>query len=556
MSYTRKITLGALLSALSLAAPAAAGAVTISYDGSGNVTHQADPGETLDTNVGYGTDQFGEYVSFDDRGLTVTRVDSGANGASQQCDYDNEGVMRCTLLSPTASVHVIAGSGNDDVSVFTADISGFPANTGHAITIDGGDGNDTLLGGSADETLDGGPGADAVTGMGGSDVLDGGDGNDTLGGDSDDQRNDVSEGGDDVIHGGAGDDRLTGDGASQNAVIGHDVLDGGPGADTVYDDWYRFDANGGDEDSPPTVTLDGQANDGRPGENDSVVGVETIDTGYSGSVGGVYVGSAGPDAFHLLFADGSVSAGGGDDVVTGADGADAIDGGAGNDQLSGGFGPDTITGGPGQDDIGGDRTASCFYGPIYGSCTTGSGNDTINAVDGERDTIDCGPGADVANVDAIDAVSGCETVHVSGAPPSGSSPSPTPPGPTPPSKSALKSARIGRLHGQHLRKIARARAIVLSCRMAGAGRCSIRATISAKSARKLHLKTRHKAQTYTLGSGRRTFKHAGNGRVRVKLSRKTARRLRHAHKLRITFTATATYADGHRKTIKRATFKR
>lgn len=323
-------------------------------------------------------------------------------------------------------------------------------------------------------------------------------------------------------------------------MIGHDVLDGGPGADTVYDDWYRFDSNGGDEDPPPTVTLDGQANDGRPGENDAVVGVETIDTGYSGSVGGSYVGSDGPDTFHLLFADGSVSAAGSDDVVTGADGVDTIDGGAGNDQHSGGCGDDTITGGPGQDDIGGDRTAACFYGPIYGGCTVGSGNDTINAVDGERDTIDCGPGADVANVDVIDVVAGCETVHVVGGG------GPTPPGTTPP--------RLGHLHGQHMRKLARA--IVLSCRMAGPGRCSLRATIPATAARKLHLKTSRKAKTYTLGRGRRTFEQAGSGRVRIKLSRMTARALRHARELRITFTATAAYAGGHRKTTKRATFKR
>src|SRR5206468_651648 len=43
------------------------------------------------------------------------------------------------------------------------------------------------------------------------------------------------------------------------------------------------------------------------------------------------------------------------------------------------------------------------------------GNDTIDAQDGERDTVGCDLGADVANVDAVDVVEGdgqCEQVNV------------------------------------------------------------------------------------------------------------------------------------------------
>ncbi len=44
------------------------------------------------------------------------------------------------------------------------------------------------------------------------------------------------------------------------------------------------------------------------------------------------------------------------------------------------------------------------------------GNDTIQARDGEVDPIDCGPGRDVAVVDAIDVMaSDCETVERGGA---------------------------------------------------------------------------------------------------------------------------------------------
>jgi Ca2+-binding RTX toxin-like protein len=534
------------IAGLSLVVPAASRAATIAYAGgsSGAVVYTAGPGETLDTRVGYEpgclTDGSGTFDCVTFSGDTI-------GAAPTQC-APISGRESCVLDPDHSGVRVVGGAGNDGVSVFDAGIGGFPAATAERIVVDGGAGNDTLIGGDAGETLDGGPGADRLTGRGGNDVLDGGDGNDTLGGDSDSQYDETTNGGDDVLRGGPGDDRLTGDAPAQNAVVGRDVLDGGPGTDTVYDDWYRFDGQAGDEDPPPAVSLDGQANDGRPGEGDDVTAVERIDTGYQPlhATPGTYVGSDGPDTFNVIFTNGSVSALGGNDVVTGGDGPDAIDGGAGDDQLSGGFGNDAITGGPGRDDIGGDRTAACAYGPLFGSCTIGSGNDPIYAQDGEQDTIDCGPGGDTAYVDAIDVVTGCESVHATGGV-SGPGPSPAP--------AALPAAKLALGHAR-LASIARARAIAVTCRLARAGRCTVRATISASAARKLRLKPRRRAKTFSLGSGGRTFKQAGSGRVRVKLSRKVARALRRARSLRVTLTATAAYAAGSRTTTTKATFRR
>ena len=76
-----------------------------------------------------------------------------------------------------------------------------------------------------------------------------------------------------------------------------------------------------------------------------------------------------------------------------------------------GFDNDTITGGPGRDAIFADATGS-FCG-IF-SCTVPFGNDTVNARDGEVDSIDCGVGADRAVVDTIDTHANCETVEVAG----------------------------------------------------------------------------------------------------------------------------------------------
>ena len=49
-------------------------------------------------------------------------------------------------------------------------------------------------------------------------------------------------------------------------------------------------------------------------------------------------------------------------------------------------------------------------GPGKDTVSGGVGSDTVAAVDGARDVIDCGAGKDTAIVDAVDVVKGCETV--------------------------------------------------------------------------------------------------------------------------------------------------
>lgn len=74
-----------------------------------------------------------------------------------------------------------------------------------------------------------------------------------------------------------------------------------------------------------------------------------------------------------------------DDVIFGRGGADRIFGKRGNDRLHGGTGRDRIYGGPGRD--------------------------LILARGGGADFVDCGPGKDVARVDARDRVRHCERVR-------------------------------------------------------------------------------------------------------------------------------------------------
>lgn len=151
----------------------------------------------------------------------------------------------------------------------------------------------------------------------------------------------------DSIYGRAGDDKITGGG-------GDDELDGGTGSDTL---------SGGDGtdavlysgSTAVEASLDGQQNDGAPGEKDLIL----------------------PDVEDLYGGDGG-------DKLTGNDGPNTIDGGAGDDRVSGGAGSDALFG--------------------------GEGDDVIDARDGFADRVECGPGNDTATVDILDTVVECEQV--------------------------------------------------------------------------------------------------------------------------------------------------
>lgn len=88
-----------------------------------------------------------------------------------------------------------------------------------------------------------------------------------------------------------------------------------------------------------------------------------------------------------------LAGGGFDDTISGLGGNDTLPGGAGDDRIDGGAGNDVIVGGSGFD-------------RLFG----GAGSDTIYAADGERDTVDCGPGSDRVVADSFDRVVGCEVV--------------------------------------------------------------------------------------------------------------------------------------------------
>ena len=158
--------------------------------------------------------------------------------------------------------------------------------------------------------------------------------------------------GNDKLTGGAYGDRLYGG-------AGDDVLDGGMGADILSGDDGRDRVSYATRTAPVNVNLGSfWGGDGQSGEWDFV----------SSTVEEVVGGSAG-------------------DTLTGTGAANTMIGGPGNDSLYGRDGNDVLEGGDGVDKL-----------------DAGNGDDTLRSRDAAADTVGCGAGKDLIDVDAADIV--------------------------------------------------------------------------------------------------------------------------------------------------------
>ncbi len=258
-------------------------------------------------------------------------------------------------LMSTSVLQTLNGLGGNDTLMVVA---GLPASV--QARLNGGSGDDTLIGGAGDDTMDGGTGIDTAsyqnalaatqvnlglqggpqdTGGAGTDVLSnirnltGSPFNDTLFGD----------GNDNLISGGSGNDTLIG-------AAGNDTLDGGGGMDTAS---YAFARGRVD-----VSLLHAGAQDTGIDGIETLMGIENL------------VGSA--------FAD----------SLTGSSGANSLDGGLGNDTLLGGGGDDTLAGGGGND--------------IF-SLAAGDGRDVIPdfTAGGTDDSIDLSAYAHVSSFEQV-----------------------------------------------------------------------------------------------------------------------------------------------------------
>ena len=134
---------------------------------------------------------------------------SALNPNQLQVDVGDNGSADATFdVASLRAIDVEAGNGNDTVRI--DEVNG-AFTTRLATRIDGGNGDDTLIGGSGNEIFVGGRGDDVVDGNGGSDTAFLGKGDDTFVWDPGD--------GSDVVEGGSGSDNLVFNGSAGNEIM-------------------------------------------------------------------------------------------------------------------------------------------------------------------------------------------------------------------------------------------------------------------------------------------------------------------------------------------------
>jgi len=308
---------GAVVAAL-LAVPGSASAnVTSAVNGAGVLTVNSDAADAI----------------------TITSV-----GGDVKVNGGNPGGGATTVDSAViTAIDVSGGPGANDINLSGVNGTDFPQLAdGTDVTVDGGEGNDTITGSLLADRLEGGNGDDRIIG------------DNNPGGTRD---NSIGEAGNDTMVWNPGD--------------GDDVNEGGADSDTA-------EVNGG--------------------------GDETFTVAPSATAGRVSFDRP-SNPFNVDISDDTerldLNAGGGIDNVTSQDGLAAlafaldIDGGPGNDVLDGGDGPDLITGGADNDRIIGDNNALGTRDVSRGD----AGDDTLvwNPGDGD-DLNEGGDGTDTIEV--------------------------------------------------------------------------------------------------------------------------------------------------------------
>jgi hypothetical protein len=442
----------------------------------------------------------GDPIPFIDN-LVITLGGAGDTANVNDCYDDvainvgegdnNAGAPACT----TGAYVITSGGGVDHITGSDSRTAPFTANLGGGDDhFFGGSGGDIVHGGDGDDRIYGEGGDDQLYGEGNSDNPDGGEGND-------------------LVDGGAGDDGLEKSlGVSNDPGHGGDTYVGGPGKDKLLLDNHAQGV---------TISLNGAADDGTSGEGDNVGSdIEEID-GTDGNDS--FTGSAGPDGFDGRLGNDTIRGGGGDDNLRGAGGDDSIFGDAGNDKLEGSNGADTIDGGAGTDQMYGDQSTCGFI-----SCPADP--DKLFARDGEQDTVDCGGGADAAEVDQLDLVAFCSSVARTTVTTTTTTTTTTTDPPPPLTPASFRTAG----------KLSRATGFDVRITCPAACTFTVKLTIAAKVARKAKLGRK----ALIIGTAKGTLPQAGDKTVRVKLSAKARKKLKKLRTVAATLTVAVKDASG------------
>ncbi|MCC7359753.1 MAG: hypothetical protein IT317_09765 [Anaerolineales bacterium] len=262
----------------------------------------------------------------------------------------------------TLSGNSIQGAGNDTLTSieFFAVRGGAGPNLfdasafNGAVTLQGGGGNDTLIGGPLADLLMGEANQDFLTGNGGNDTLDGGPGTDEI----------VAEGDFGLFT--LTDNLLTADGADSLIAVDAARLTGGSGVNafntTAFSKTVYLD--GGDADDLFTLGTAGGVITGGLGSHDILsltadMNLTLSDTALQaagqflldGVEGASLTGGASANQFNASSFSGAAT-------LVGLGANDTLIGGSGPDAISGGPGDDTLTGNQGADDLQGEGGAA------------------------------------------------------------------------------------------------------------------------------------------------------------------------------------------------------
>ncbi len=377
----------------------------------------------------------GDDTDLNEGGAGADTVEVNGGGAAEQFTTTANGTrVRFDRLNPapfaidigTSEELVLNANGGDDSVSATGDLAALID-----ITVDGGAGNDTLLGSNGVDLLLGGAGNDFADGQQGNDVAFLGAGDDTFQWDPGDA-NDVIEGQDGsdrmLFNGSNGDELMTAsanggrvlffrnlgnvtmdlddvesidaktlggvDNLTVNDLSGTDVTDvvadlaaAGGGNDLAADNVIVNATNGDDvvtvTGSGPTAQVRGLA--AQVSVSGAIAGSDRVT--INARAGDDVVDASGLAATSaLLTANGDDD----DDVLIGGDGNDTLNGGAGDDVIIGGLGTDVINGAPGDDVV----IQSLTAGAVRSASVRGAGwltahartvkGKTVLTVDGEK----------------------------------------------------------------------------------------------------------------------------------------------------------------------------
>jgi Ca2+-binding RTX toxin-like protein len=260
---------------------------------------------------------------------------------------------------------------NGTSSAETINLAGLTIDTNDfsGVSVSADNGNDTITGSN---------GADTITGGGGADVIVGGSGNDVIivNGTADIAAGESYDGGNDA-------DTLSvtadTDFSNVSSIVRIETIEATAGVDLTFN---AATVTG------QTITINGTGNN--LGETLTVNGTSSAET----------INLAGLTIDTNDFSGVSVSAGNGNDTITGTNGNDYIDGGAGDDILVGGAGRDTLVGGDGADVFDFDASS------ITDTTNTLSAMDVITDFNNTVDSFDLGTSASNITLTAINVGDG------------------------------------------------------------------------------------------------------------------------------------------------------